>query len=148
MAGIEEDPVMYYRDGEMPTILDIIDPVQLFIPAPVLSNINRSKVVESLANDKAKVVEILAEIMETSLTVMKDFESALISAQLKPDDVQPIQILLIEDILHQEQGIDIEDFKQTVIHHRILEDQLMVNQLRDGIQQVQEYFQDKFPDDE
>ena len=90
MAGIEEDPVMYYRDGEMPTILDIIDPVQLFIPAPVLSNINRSKVVESLANDKAKVVEILAEIMETSLTVMKDFESALISAQLKPDDVQPI----------------------------------------------------------
>ena len=86
-GSLAEDPILYFRDGDMPTILDILDPVQLFIPAPILSNINRSKVIDSLQNDKGKTVTILAELMESSLDIMKDFESALISAQMKPDDV-------------------------------------------------------------
>ena len=148
MSQIGEDPVLYFRDNDAPTIMDLLDPVQLFIPAPVLSNVNRSKVVESLRDDKPKTVTILAEIFETSLDTMKNFESALLSAQMIPDDVQPIQILLLEDILFSEFNIDMEDFKQTVMHHRLLEDQIFVNQIKDGIQQVQEYFQDKFPDEE
>ena len=49
------------------TIIDLLDPVQVFIPAPVLSNVNRSKVVDRLKDDKVKTVEILAELMESSL---------------------------------------------------------------------------------
>jgi len=64
MGGLSEDPILYFRDGDAPTILDLLDPVQIFIPAPVLSNVNRSKVVENLRDDKGKTVTILAEIME------------------------------------------------------------------------------------
>lgn len=78
---------MYFRDGDMPTILDILDPVQLFIPAPLLSNVNNSKVIESLRDDKPKTVTILAETMESSLDIMKEFESALLSVQMTPDEV-------------------------------------------------------------
>ena len=78
MAALGEDPIMYFRDGDAPTVMDLLDPVQLFIPAPVLSNVNRSKVVESLRDDKAKTASILAEIFETSLDTMKNFETALI----------------------------------------------------------------------
>lgn len=78
---------MYFRDGDMPTILDILDPVQLYIPAPVLSNVNNSKIIESLREDKPKTVTILAETMESSLDVMKDFESALLSVQMVPEEV-------------------------------------------------------------
>ena len=78
---------MYFRDGDMPTILDILDPVQLFIPAPLLSNVNNSKVIESLRDDKPKTVTILAETMESSLDIMKEFESALLSVQMVPEEV-------------------------------------------------------------
>ena len=71
----------------------------MFIPAPVLSNINRSKVVDSLLNDKAKTVEILAEIFESSHDTLKLFETNLLLAIMKPDDLQAIQNLLLEDIL-------------------------------------------------
>ena len=65
---------------------------------------------------------------------MKNFETALIqTAQMTPDDVQPIQILMLEDILSSDFDMDIEDFKQTVMHHRLLEDQIFVNQIKDGI---------------
>lgn len=52
---------------------------------------------------------------------------------MTPDDVQPIQILLLEDILNSQFQLDMEDFKQTVMHHRLLEDQIFVNQVKDGI---------------
>ena len=52
MANLACDPIMYYRDNDMPSLLDMLDPVQILIPAPSLSNVNRSKVVESLAEDK------------------------------------------------------------------------------------------------
>ena len=87
LSDISEDPIMYFRDGDMPTILDILDPVQLFIPAPLLSNVNNSKVIESLRDDKPKTVTILAETMESSLDIMKEFESALLSVQMTPDEV-------------------------------------------------------------
>jgi len=45
---------------------------------------------------------------------------------MNPDQVQAIQILVIEDILFKEHEIDIEDFKQTIMHHRLLEDLLIV----------------------
>ena len=145
MSGLGEDPILYFRDNDIPTVMDLLDPVQMFIPAPALSNVNRSKIADSLLNDKPRTVQILADIFETSLDTMKNFEEALLSAQMTPDDVQPIQILLLEDILFSEFNIDMEDLKQTVIHHRLLEDQIFVSQIKDGIQQVQEYFQDKFP---
>ena len=90
MAGLDEDPIMYFRDGGAPTILDMLDPVQIFIPAPFLSNVNRSKIVENLRNNKDLTVTILAEIMESSLNTMKDFENALIDAQMKEDEVQAV----------------------------------------------------------
>ena len=133
MAGLGEDPILYFRDDDAPTIMDLLDPVQMFIPAPVLSNINRSKVVESLMNDKAKTVTILAEVFESSHDTLKNFESALLSAKMTPDDLQPIQILMIEDILFTDFNMDIEDFKQSVMHHRLLEDQIFVGQIKDGI---------------
>ena len=77
---------------------------------------------------------------------MKQFEDAILGVGLKDDFVQPIQLLLMEDILYKEHQIDFEDFKQTVMKHELLKDQLIVNQIKDGLQQVQEYFQDKLTD--
>ena len=74
MGNLSSDPIMYFRDGEAPTILDLLDSAQVFIPAPVLSNVNNSKIVESLREDKAKTAAILAELMEGSHNAMKDFE--------------------------------------------------------------------------
>jgi len=56
MSALGEDPILYFRDGDAPTIMDLLDPVQLFIPAPVLSNVNNSKVPDHLRDDKAKTV--------------------------------------------------------------------------------------------
>lgn len=140
MTSLGEDPILYFRDGDAPTIMDLLDPVQLFIPAPVLSNINNSKVPDSLRDDKAKTVQVLAEIFESSLDTMKSFEQALLSAQMTADDVQPVQLLMLEDILFSDFSLDFEDFKQAVMHHRLLDDQIFVNQIKDGCQQVQEYF--------
>ena len=78
---------MYMREGDAPTIMDILDPVQLLIPAPVLSNINRSKVIDSLLNDKPKTVTILAEALESSLLEMKSHEQELLSCKFTPEEV-------------------------------------------------------------
>lgn len=86
-AGVGADTIMYMREGEAPTILDIMDPVQLLIPAPVLSNINRSKVIESLLNDKPKTVTILAEALESSLLEMKSHEQELLASKFTPEEV-------------------------------------------------------------
>ena len=145
-ANLSSEPIMYCRKDDMPSLLDLLDPVQILIPAPALSNVNKSKVVESLADDKQKTVAILAEILEGSLDKMKQFEDAILGVGLKDDFVQPIQLLLMEDILYKEYQIDFEDFKQTVMKHELLKDQLIVNQIKDGLQQVQEYFQDKLTD--
>jgi len=67
VAALGQEPIMYFRDSEAPTVIDYLDHVQMFIPAPALSNVNKSKVVESLANNKQKTVTILAETLESSL---------------------------------------------------------------------------------
>jgi len=41
---------------------------------------------------------------------------------------------VLEDLLFKEHGFDIEDFKQTVMYHKLLEDQLIVKHISDGIQ--------------
>ena len=148
LGSFAQEPILYFRDGEVPTLMDFLDPVQVFIPAPVLSNVNRSKVVVNLLNDKPRTVTILAEALETSLDIMKGFEQELLQAELIADLVQPVQLLALEDILFNQHQIDMEDFKQTVMHHRILEDQMIVKHISDAIRQVQEYFSDKFPDQE
>ena len=74
LSALGEDVVMYFRDGEAPTIMDLLDPVQIFIPAPVLSNMPRAKVVEDLQDNKPRTVTILAEALESSLDTMKSFE--------------------------------------------------------------------------
>jgi len=76
---------MYFRDGDMPTILELLDPVQLLIPAPVLSNVNRSKVIESLKEDKPKTVTILAEALESSLDFMKEVQDELMAGEMRFD---------------------------------------------------------------
>lgn len=43
-------------------------------------------------------------------------------------------MILLEDILFAEHDIDFEDFKQTVMKHRLLEDQIIVGQIKDGLQ--------------
>lgn len=42
ISQLGEEPILYFRDGDAPTILDFLDHVQIFIPAPVLSNVNAS----------------------------------------------------------------------------------------------------------
>ena len=56
MSGLGEDPIMYFRDNEAPTVSVYLTPVQFLTPAPALSNLNRSKVVESLADDKDQTI--------------------------------------------------------------------------------------------
>ena len=67
---------------------------------------------------------------------------------MNAEQVQAVQQLVFEDILFKEHSIDFEDFKQTIMHHKLLEDLMIVGQIKDGFQQVQEYFQDKFPEEQ
>ena len=110
-SQLGEEPILYFRDDDAPTILDFLDHVQILIPAPVLSNVNASKVVESLANDKQKTVTILAQALESSLEWMKSCEQELLAGELNPDFVQAVQLLAVEDTIFKEHDIDLEDFK-------------------------------------
>jgi len=85
MLGAES--IMYMRDDDASTILDGLDPVQLLIPAPALSNINASKVIESLKEDKPKTVTILAEALESSLDFLKGAGDMLLAGQMRAEQV-------------------------------------------------------------
>ena len=54
---IEEDPFIYFRDGQ--SILDTIDPVQLMIPTP-----KSSKAIDKL--EKEQSIIILNEILNAA----------------------------------------------------------------------------------
>ena len=82
-GGLEEDPIMYFRDGEAPTIVDYLDAVQVFIPAPITQGYNESKVLEHLANDKPKVVTVLAEVLEASSDTLREYCDVLIGMKLR-----------------------------------------------------------------
>ena len=55
---------------------------------------------------------------------------------------------MIEDYLFKEHDFDIEDFKQTAVHHGLLEDQLILNQIKNATQLAQNYYENKFDEDE
>ena len=82
-GGLEEDPIMYFRDDEAPTIVDYLDAVQVFIPAPITQGYNESKVLEHLANDKPKVVTVLAEVLEASSDTLREYCDVLIGMKLR-----------------------------------------------------------------
>ena len=132
---------MYFRDNEMPTVMDVLDPVQIFIPSPSLSNISSSRVLEHLSDQKEQTVTVLTEVMEASANTMKEYDSVI--RDISSEEVQPLQLLLIEDILFTEFNFDLEDFKRTVMHHNLLASQMLVGQIRDATQQVMEYFEDR-----
>jgi hypothetical protein len=60
--------------------------------------------------------------------------------------LQPLFHILVEDILWTEFHFDFEDYKQTIMHHRILEDQSLVSQIFEIEQDLNEYFEDGFAD--
>ena len=143
-AGLDEDTTIHFRDNDAITIAQYLDAIQVFIPAPVTEGHNESKLLQTLADDKAKLVTILAEVLEASANTMKEYEDILVGMKLRQDELQPMHLLLIEDILFGEFNFDFEDFKQTVMHHELLKDQLITGQIGDALMQTQEYFQEKF----
>ena len=120
MSGLGEDPIMYFRDNEAPTVSIYLTPVQFLTPSPALSNINRSKVVESLANDKDQTIQIATQVLQQSIELVKSFEADLLTAKMSDDFLQTVQIFMFEDLLFAQHNIDIEDFKQTAVHHNLL----------------------------
>ena len=82
-AGLEEDPIMYFRDDEALTIMDHLDAIQVLIPAPVTEGYNESKVLEHLADDKQTVVTVLAEVLEASSDTLKEYCDVLVEMKLQ-----------------------------------------------------------------
>ena len=62
--------------------------------------------------------------MEASANTMREYENLLV--KVRQEELQPLQLLLVEDILRGEFNFELEDFKHTVMHHKLLEDQIMV----------------------
>lgn len=56
--------------------------------------------------------------------------------------VQPLFHLLVEDILWTEFRFDFEDFKQTLLHHRVLSDASIVQQIFEIEQDLANHFQE------
>ena len=52
--------------------------------------------------------------------------------------------MLVEDVLWMEFAMDFEDFKHTVMHHQLLRDQSIVQQMAEIDQDLLEYFDQHF----
>ena len=51
-AKLDEDQVVFFRNDEE-TLLDIMDPIQVFIPAPIVTGLtDKAKPLEHLTSDK------------------------------------------------------------------------------------------------
>ncbi len=111
---------MYFRDSGV-TIIDAIDPLQLLIPTPVTSN-----QLEDLPRDKAII--ILNEVLNAASNTLKEYKDHI---KVRKDQLQYIYHFLAEDILFDEFNYDFEDFKSTIILHKILEDQSIVDQIQE-----------------
>ena len=74
---------MCFRDNEAPTLMDHLDQIQVFIPAPTIEGYNEATVIEHLANDKPKVVTILAEVLEASASTLRQYEQVLVDMKLR-----------------------------------------------------------------
>ena len=81
--SLDEDPILHFREGDAPTIAEYLDPVQVFIPAPTIDGYHESKVIEHLAQDKPKVVTIMAEVLEASANTMRQYEDVLVEIKLR-----------------------------------------------------------------
>ena len=77
----------------------------------MIDGYNESKLIDTLADDKAKLVTILAEVLEASANTMRENEDILVDMKLRQDELQPMHLFLIEDILFSEFNFDFEDFK-------------------------------------
>ena len=82
-SELEEDTTINFRDNDAITIAQYLDAIQVFIPAPVIEGYNESKVLQALADDKAKLVTILAEVLEASANTMKEYEDILVGMKLR-----------------------------------------------------------------
>lgn len=85
---------------------------------------NSSSPLEDLARDRA--ITILNEILNAASNTLKEHKAFI---KVRKDQLQYIFHFLAEDILFDEFNIDFEDFKSTVILHKILEDQSIVDQI-------------------
>ena len=133
---LDEDMFMHFREGAGPTILEQLDPVQFLIPTP-----ETSKVIPDL--ERGKTIKILNEILNAGSRTIKEYQSQL---GLNRDQLQPLYHILVEDILWTEFRFDFEDFKQTIMSHRILEDPSIVQQIFEIEQDLSEHFEDDFAD--
>ena len=113
---------MHFRTDEAPTILESLTAAQMMDPAPVLSNMNQSKVIEALQDDKVRTETTWSQALEQALVQIKSYEQELLAQQMTEDDVQAVFILVLEDCLFKQHEYDLEDFKQTMVHHEMHQD--------------------------
>ncbi|CDW71999.1 UNKNOWN [Stylonychia lemnae] len=131
---INPDQFMYLRDQGSLTILEHLDPIQFLIPVPV-----SSKIIEEL--DKTKALTILNEILNAAANAMKENKDII---KVKKEQLQQIYHFLAEDILWMEFGMDFEDFKFTLMHHKVLVDQSIVSQLSEFNEDLFNFFDGDF----
>ena len=67
--------------------------------------------------EKELCSELLQVIITASSKKIKDNKETV---KIKRNQLQPLYHFLVEDMLWLDYGIDLEDFKQTVMHHKIL----------------------------
>ena len=87
---------------------------------------------------KEKVMIILNEVLNASSRTLKDYSEYL--ADLEPTCIQPLFHTLAEDILWSEFHYDFEDFKQTLMTHRVLTDDSIVRQIFEIEQDLDSHF--------
>ena len=64
--------------------------------------------------------------------------------KIRREQLQPLYHMLVEDVLWMEFAMDFEDFKHTVMHHQLLRDQSIVQQMAEIDQDLLEYFDQHF----
>jgi hypothetical protein len=109
---LEEEQFIHFREGGLSSIIENMDPVQFLMPTP-----ETSKVLDIL--DRSKTMIILNEILNAGSKTIKEFKPLF---TIQSNQLQPLFHILVEDIVFDEFHFDFEDFKQTIMHHRILED--------------------------
>ncbi len=137
---LELDPQHFLknRPNGDPTIVDSCDPVQFMIPTP-----KTSQIIQTM--DKNLCKQILSWVIPLSFAKVQENQAKI---NLKKNQLQPLYHLLIEDLLWLEHELDFEDYKQTVMHHGILDEDnyALVKMIDDTDQEIHNFLADRISD--
>ena len=139
--GLDENQFMYYREGDKRlasplTIVENLDPIQFLMPYQYGQDVDLKKVTEA---GKDKLLEMVNEVLNLASVKLKEYAQnpALkdnndeIFEDFDQDIIQPLYILLVEDILFAMHGHKLNTIKLSLMHFDLLKDALLLQQITD-----------------